>query len=110
MVIFELCQKFNVKYLESLIVFNILYILKFTINIKGNDFVGFFWRSFLNHNVYNTQKLYQVLFTIRNFLNSFFTYFVTLKKKRFWYGSSTVKFLNGNLNNKKTIKNYKLKK
>lgn len=42
MVIFELCQKFNVKYLESLIVFNILYILKFTINIKGNDFVGFF--------------------------------------------------------------------
>lgn len=69
-----------------------------------------FLRSFLNHNVYNTQKLYQVLFTIRNFLNSFFTYFVTLKKKDSGMVLSTVKFLNGNLNNKKTIKNYKLKK
>lgn len=69
-----------------------------------------FLRSFLNHNVYNTQKLYQVLFTIRNFLNSFLTYFVTLKKKASGMVLSTVKFLNGNLNNKKTIKNYKLKK
>lgn len=59
-----------------------------------------FLQSFLM--TQNTQKLYQVLFTIRNFLNSFLTYFVTLKKKASGMVLSTVKFLNGNLNNKKT--------
>lgn len=59
-----------------------------------------FLQSFLM--TQNTQKLYQVLFTIRNFLNSFLTYFVTLKKKDSGMVLSTVKFLNGNLNNKKT--------